>query len=224
MDKILEGRADEAVKSRAKNAKFDECLSFLGLLLDGVGEYLRSAMNHESTLTELVKSLKNARVLLAGPHADAEEILKKESERLRTEIENGKKASSLSADAERAKRGARKLLDEMAAHLAKESPANGNAAFELLKKDYDAHAAAFKKQVDDTGKKLSNVFAFCEEVFGNDSQQILILVSELTISSHAALFISHYGCKEYFAHNKELLFYVRQKEIITEIENLDLDD
>ena len=224
VDKILDGRADETVKSRAKKAKFDECLSFLGLLLDGVGEYLRSTMNNEASLTELVAALKNVRVALASPHTNAKGAVKKESERLRTEIANGKKASSLAADAERSKRGALKVLDEMEAHLEKDSPADGKAAFNLLKKDYDAHAADFKKQVEDTGKKLSNVFAFCEEVFGNDSQQILILVSELTISYHAALFISHYGCKEYFAHNKELLFYVRQKEIITEIENLDLDD
>ena len=36
-------------------------------------------------------------------------------------------------------------------------------------------------------------------------------------------FLSHYGCEEYFAHNKELLFYERQKEIIRELETLDLD-
>jgi hypothetical protein len=30
--------------------------------------------------------------------------------------------------------------------------------------------------------------------------------------------------KEYFNHNKELLFYERQKEIIREIEKLELED
>ena len=69
--------------------------------------------------------------------------------------------------------------------------------------------------------QLSNLFKFCEEVFG-DGQELLILVAELTISTYGARFISRYGCKEYFAHNKELLFYERQKEIITELENLEL--
>ena len=53
---------------------------------------------------------------------------------------------------------------------------------------------------------------------------MLILVTELTISYYGARFISRYGCKEYFAHNKELLFYERQKEIITELEKLELED
>lgn len=95
-------------------------------------------------------------------------------------------------------------------------------AFKLLKAEFDKHTKALKKQAEDAGKQLSNVFRFCEKVFG-DGQEILILVTELTISSYGAHFISRYGCKEYFDHNKELLFYERQKEIIQEIENLELE-
>ena len=65
------------------------------------------------------------------------------------------------------------------------------------------------------------LFLFCEDVFG-DGQEMLILVTELTISYYGAHFISRYGCKEYFNHNKELLFYERQKEIIRQIEDFDL--
>ena len=224
VDKILEGKADETVKSRAKSAKFDERLSLLGLLLDGVTEYLRAVGNTEATITELLSALKNVRVALASPAADAKTAVEKEIKRIRTEIANGKKASSLSADAERAKRGAVKALEEMSALLQREAPTDGKAAFTLLKKEFDKRTAALKTQAADAGKKLSSVFAFCEEVFGGDSQEILILVTELTISYHGARFISRYGCKEYFAHNKELLFYERQKQIITELENLDLED
>ena len=53
---------------------------------------------------------------------------------------------------------------------------------------------------------------------------MLIFVTELTINPHSARFISRYGCDKYFAHNKELLFYERQKEIIREIEDIDLED
>lgn len=67
------------------------------------------------------------------------------------------------------------------------------------------------------------MFAFCEQAFG-DGQELLILVTELTISHYDAHFISRYGCKEYFAHNKELLFYERRKEIIEQLENMELDD
>ena len=224
VDKILEGQADESVKSRARGAKFDERLSFIGLLLDGVTEHLRAVGESEAVLAELLAALKNVRVALARPDTDAAAALEKENVRLHTEIASGKKASALSADAERAKRGALKALDEMAALLMKEAPADGKAAFVLLKGAYDDRSAALKKQAAAAGKKLSNAFAFCEEVFGGDGQEILILVTELTISYHGARFISRYGCKEYFAHNKKMLFYERQTQIIAELEDLELDD
>ena len=69
---------------------------------------------------------------------------------------------------------------------------------------------------------MSNAFVFCEDVF-LEGQEMLIFVTELTINYYTATFISRYGCDEYFKHNKELLFYDRQKEIINELENLDLD-
>ena len=65
------------------------------------------------------------------------------------------------------------------------------------------------------------MFKSCEDVF-RDGQEMVILVTELTISYYGAHFISRYGCKEYFDHNKELLFYERQKEIISELESLEL--
>ena len=105
----------------------------------------------------------------------------------------------------------------------KERPESGEAAFKLLKAEFDKLTKALKKQADAAGKSLSNLFQFCEEVFP-EGQELLILVTELTISNYGARFISRYGCKEYFAHNKELLFYERQKEIITELEALALDD
>ena len=40
---------------------------------------------------------------------------------------------------------------------------------------------------------------------------------------YSASFISRHGCDEYYAHNRDLMFYERQKEIIAELETLDLD-
>lgn len=79
------------------------------------------------------------------------------------------------------------------------------------------------KEAERAGKKLSNLFKFSEDVFG-EGQELLILVTELTMNYHAARFISRFGSEEYFKHNKELLFYERKKELILELEKLNLDD
>ena len=74
-----------------------------------------------------------------------------------------------------------------------EKASDGNAAFALLKKDFDARVKAMKKQADAAGKKLENAFVFCEEVFG-DGQEMLILVTELTITAHKALHPHRHAC------------------------------
>lgn len=223
VDKILAGKVPEEIKDRAKVARFDERLALLGLLLDAITGEMKQVCLSERALTELLNTLKNVRRELAQPNADAVASVQKQTAALEKKIQTGKLASTLSADAEYACRSAISALEDMEAMLKEKAPADGTAAFTLLKGAYDSRANALKKQADTAGKQLSNVFLFCEEVFG-EGQELLILVTELTISCYGARFISRYGCKEYFAHNKELLFYERQKEIITELEKLERKD
>lgn len=219
VDRILDGKADGEIKERAKNARFDERLSLLGLLLDGVTEYLRDVCNEELAMTELLAALKAIRVELSRPGADGEQVLQKQIEEKRKTLKTGKQTATLSADKQYALNRTISILEEENTLLGKERPESGETAFKLLKTDFDGHVKGLKKQANEAGKKLSNLFVFCEEAF-SEGQELLILVTELTISYYGAHFISRYGCKEYFAHNKELLFYERQKEIIAELEDL----
>ena len=71
VDRILDGKADEALKERAMKARFDERLSLLGLLLDGVGEHLKAVCSEEKAIEELLLSLKVVRQMLLTKKADA---------------------------------------------------------------------------------------------------------------------------------------------------------
>ena len=221
VDRILDGTADGSLKLRAKKARFDERLSLLGLLLDGIGAFLKDVCCEEDALSELMASLKAVRMELARPQADWNAAMDRQLSAKRQTLEMGRRASTLSADRQYALNEAAVLLEEARAMLLKEQPATGDAAFKLLKGDFDKRTNALKKQAEETGKKLSNLFRFAEEAFP-EGQELLILVTELTVSAYGTRFISHYGCKEYFAHNKDLLFYERQKEIVSQLEDLDL--
>ena len=223
VDRILEGKEDAGIVSRAKAARFDERLALLSLLLDGVTEQLRGVCNAELAQTELMTELKNLRMALVKPGADAEELLSKTVARKKDELKRGVSSSSMDGEKQYAVNSAVKALEQERELLLKERPADGNAAFRLLKEDFDARTKELKKSADAAGKKLTNAIGFCEKTFG-DGQEILIFITELTISTAAARFISRYGNADYFKHNKELLFYERQKEIITELELLELED
>lgn len=220
IEAILAGKSSAETKERAKAAKFDERLSLLGLLLDAATAELRAALQTEDTLTRYLDALKRFRAALAeGKQASAalEGIIADDEKKLA----DGKKAGSLSREQQNTALQAIRLLEEQRQALSE--AADAGAAFAAVKKDFDARVAKMKKQASAAGKSLENVFTFCEEAFG-DSQEMLILVTELTINPHSARFIGNYGCKKYFEHNKELLFHERQIQIIKEMANLELED
>lgn len=219
---ILSGKASEEIKRRAKAAKFDERLALLSLILDGVNEGMRAVANEEEILSALLACLKEVRAGLANSAADAVKLLGEKASAIRAKIEKGKASSSLSAEKRHTLNLTAAALEEEAALIERNGRPTGAEAFALLKKDFDSRVAALKKNAEAAGKKLSNAFAFLEEVFG-EGQELLILVTELTINAHSSRFISRYGCKEYFAHNKELLFYERRKELIEELGDLNFD-
>lgn len=219
---ILSGKASEEIKRRAKAAKFDERLALLSLILDGVNEGMRAVANEEDMLSALLACLKEVRAGLSNSAADAVKLLGEKASAVRAKIEKGKASSSLSAEKRHTLNLTAAALEEEAALIERNDRPSGTAAFALMKKDFDSRVAALKKNAEAAGKKLSNAFAFLEEVFG-EGQELLILVTELTINAHSSRFISRYGCKEYFAHNKELLFYERRKELIEKLGDLDLD-
>ena len=76
-------------------------------------------------------------------------------------------------------------------------------------------------RVKEIDAELENMFGFAEEAF-RDGQEMLIIVTELTKGFYSAHYISRHGCSKYFEHNRELLFYERQNEILREIDDIDL--
>lgn len=221
VDTILEGKASTPIKDRAKVAKFDERLALLGLLLDAVTENLRNVCLTEKGITELLGALKTVKMDLMRPNVNPVAAVQKQIAALQKRLETGKLSSSMGQDDAYSLNSAVAALEGMLAKLMQAQPSDGDSAFRLIKESFDGLTKGLKKQATAAGKELSNVFLFCEEVFG-DGQELLILVTELTISYYGAHFISRYGCQEYFKHNKELLFYERQKEIIQQLEEFDL--
>lgn len=93
--------------------------------------------------------------------------------------------------------------------------------FELKKAQYTAYVGQLKESSSLLGNQLNALFLFCEEAF-TGGQELLLLVTELTINQHVSNFISHYGCEKYFEHNKNLMFYERNQEIGSRIAELNL--
>lgn len=219
VDKILAGKAGKEIAGRAKAAKFDERLSLLGLLVDALVGVLREVLAQEGAILELVNCLKGMRADFVV-ETDFLEVVGRQIEVEKKAVAVRKKAGNLSVDREYILNITIAALGEQMELTAQKAPASGDAAFKLLKADFDKRKKALSKQVSQTDANLTNVFRFCEGAFEAGSQELLILVTELTANSYAAHFIGKYGCQEYFKHNKDMLFTERRKDILAEIDDL----
>ena len=218
---ILGGKNVDDIVSRAKSAKFDERIALIGLLLDAVYGMTAGIYNEEQHMRLLTTELRNVRMRLARESAEVVlEALEREKQKV---LDQGKRSSSMSKDDMYAHSALIATLGELRTLMAEKSPKDANASFALIKKVFDDKVKAMKDNSVEIGKKLSNAFKFLETAFG-DGQEMLIFVTELTINRYTASFISRYGSTEYFKHNKDLLLYERHKDIIREIEVLNIED
>lgn len=221
IDDILAGSASEEIIRRAGEAKYDERLSLLGLILDRVVKDLKKAYYGEQILTEELGEFKRIKAGLADPSVSALQLLDTAASAKRKELETGRKTNSLSEDRRKILHGIIRDLEFLMKELALAEDPRGDKAFEMIRSDFNSRRAAYSKRVEEISTELDNMFTFAEKAF-SDGQEMLIIVTEMTKGFYSAHFISRHGCSKYFKHNKELLFYERQNEILAAIDSLDL--
>lgn len=225
VEEILEGCAGEETIKKAQEAPFDERLSLLGMLMDRVQGEIRSVMETSAYLTDVRNPLLAVRSALAKqPEADAAFVLamlQKQEEGRGKLLSSMEKANSLS-DADRRKHKALlRFLQEAQKEIVGKACGSGESAFALLKEKFDGQAAALKKETQRMQERLHQLFAFVNHAFSGGNE-MLILLTELTVNDASARFIATFGCTDYQEYNEELMLSERQGDIRREIAALDL--
>lgn len=221
VDEILAGEMSEKVIERAKAARFDERLSLISLLLDAVGSELQKVVEKDLLVAELLAELKTFKERLdqSSETEQPAELLRTLTEGYKGKMEAAKAAGSAGKDQQACGRQTVKCLLQMAETI--QEIQDKTEAFQTVKGIFAQMVAELKEDAKMVGEKLSNVFIFAENAFGN-GQEMVIIVTELTANTVSARFISRYGCEEYFKHNKELLFYERKQEIDLALDELNI--
>ncbi len=222
IDEILAGKADATIKERAKNAHFDERISLIGLMLDGVNSDIHEVIGMDAVILDLMNVLKKFKVDSLNTDVPPQQRLRNYAQDKRTEAENGKRSGSMDHDVRTKLMRLAATLDSLADDVASKGITDGDAAFADVRERFNESVKTLKKNAETASKKLSNMFKFSEEVF-SEGHEMLVIVTELTANYYSAKFISKYGCEEYFKHNKDLLFFERQQEIVAQLDKLDLD-
>lgn len=227
-EEILEGTAKEQTAERARVAAFDERLSLLGMLIDKVISEIRENMEISDYLVELLKNLKAIKAAVEKSDESPERAVRVE-QMLEAQIqgrnklmESARMAGSLSEAERRKGRRLIRFMEEEKKKLLMDGISEGKEAFAFLKAAFDSETMELKNQTARTGRRLENLFTFTENAFP-EGNEMLILVTELTVNNDSARFIGQFGCPAYQRHSNDLMLSERGNSLQDEIAALDLE-
>lgn len=225
VEEILDGTNSAQVVERARIARFDERLSLLGMLLDKLESEMKENLECSDYLTELMKLLKiiktqHDKLAEDGGVSDIVALVQTQIDNRTKLIESLTNAGTLSAEDKRKHRAIIRFLEarEKELRIENSEPAK---ALGLLKAAFDNEVAQMKSENARIQSRLHNLFAFSEVAF-MDGNEVIVLVTELTVNAYSARFIAAYGSADYQRHNEELMLQDRQDDIMKEIDALEL--
>ncbi|MBR1737064.1 MAG: AAA family ATPase [Firmicutes bacterium] len=219
VNNILEGNVSESIKDKVRKAAFDERLSMMGLIIEALGENAKDVAFKTSVLRKTVESIN--KYTEYSKKSESKAAMERLISEKMSEIDAGKKAGSLSENDIRIEKAVVDLLFKYKNPIVESD--NAKQAYENIKEDHNKNLSIREDAKNNTIKYLKNAFLFCEEVFG-DGDEMLVLVTEITSNKHILSFINKYGCDEYFKHSKELMFHEREIDIVNELKEISLED
>lgn len=225
-EEILNGTRSEQTVERARIAAFDERLSLLGMLVDKVMSEIRENMETSDYLSDLFTGLKAIKTAAekqseGEKSATVEEMLEKQAAARKKQMEASLKAGNLSEADKRKNNRIIRFMQEAKKELYLDDKTDGTDTFAKVKAKFERELAEMKTETMKIKVRLENLFSFVEEAFA-EGNEMLILVTELTVNHNSARFISRFGCDSYQKHNENLMLTERQSLLKEEIEALNL--
>ena len=214
---ILEGKVKPSVYARIDQAAFDERLSVVNLLLDGVSNVFYQIQREREITDAWYDFLKEYRQKLKNSlqaKGIFETIL---AEKTASDEQNEKQQFVSKAQSDRA-RSLNEKLKKCAKKIAAEETINieETALFALAKEPFDAQCEKLQSLENQGIETLEHAFTFMEQAF-SDGQEMVVFVTELTITPEIAVFLSEHRIERYETYKNQLLIGTKRAEILSEI-------
>ena len=214
---ILEGKVKPSVYARIDQAAFDERLSVVNLLLDGVSNVFYQIQREREITDAWYDFLKEYRQKLKN-YLQAKGIFETIlAEKTASDEQNEKQQFVSKAQSDRA-RSLNEKLKECAKKIVAEETINieETALFALAKEPFDAQCEKLQSLENQGIETLEHAFTFMEQAF-SDGQEMVVFVTELTITPEIAVFLSEHRIERYETYKNQLLIGTKRAEILSEI-------
>ncbi|MCR5591953.1 MAG: AAA family ATPase [Lachnospiraceae bacterium] len=202
---IFSGRLSDNTVKAASSAPVDERLALTGLLADMIISEMRDVLEDHRMLVQIRPGVSS----VAG--SDGEEALKKTdalADAAKTVISKKTRAGALSDAEKRHNKRIVRFYKE-----AKELMEGGGSIKDL----YNRKVAALRSESDRVLARTECLFDGMEKIFGAKSNEMLVLVTELTLNPDASSFLSEFRSEAYEKHSSVLRVGDRAEELRKEI-------
>lgn len=208
---ILAGKVRPETFARIYAAAFDERLSVVNLLLDGLSALFEKVQENKQITDNWYEFLKEyQRRLKEGEvPVDCYQALLEE----RMAVVEAEKQAEVCTRAQAARW-------ERIFALWKENVPNGGLdakkSFTQAKAGFDRQRETLENAEQEAVNALEHAFDFMEQAFEN-GEEMVVFVTELTLTPEAAMFLSEHTCERYMTYNEQLLIGKRKREILSEL-------
>ena len=216
VEAILSGELGERTVNRLRMAPFDERLSALSLLLDGLFSSCREANEADAEVTLLHGQLKNL-IAALETRRTAEEAFARVLEDCARVREEKRRADLLEPADERRYAHVIARLEDYRTALRREDVTQPAAAADRVRALFREAVAGRKAAIERASLRLERGFAFLETVFG-EGQELVIFLTELAMNPASTKFIADNGCEKFSHYNRALLLGGRQRSILEELD------
>lgn len=221
IEDILQGKVSDFALAKAERASFDERLSLLGMLMDKVLSEMMYVLEKTDYLSEMMAPLKAVRAVENLDAGRAVEILAKQAEGRQKKIESLERANALSNTEKKKNLRIIRFLTDSRKDILKGDAQTGEEIFGIIKSRFDRQVEDMKQETLRVQEHLHFLFSFVEKAF-QEGNEMLVLVTELTVNKSSAGFIARFGCEDYQKHNGELMITERQNDMQEKIASLEL--
>ena len=199
VDELLAGVWTDATLTQAREARLDERMSLISLLLEGVFRVMGQCTVRHDALALAAATLKAQRAALSVPGEPLAAL---------AQLEDVWRAQAKEAPAGRQSA----YLDLMTLSESWRGELAGETPFAALRTSYSAAVRALQQDVADVQQKIGNLLRFLEQAFGHGTE-LSVAVNDLTVAPEAAAFLGQFLSKDYFEASRGLLLH-RQEEAL----------
>ena len=208
---ILAGKVRPETFARIYAAAFDERLSVVNLLLDGLSAFFGNVQENKQIADNWYGFLKEYQRRLKEGEAPVDSYRALLEERMA--VVEAEKQAEVCTKAQVAG------WERIFAFWKENTPDSGLD----VKESFAQAKAGFDRQretLEDAEKKamnaLEHAFDFMEQAFEN-GEEMVVFVTELTLSPEAAMFLAEHTCERYMTYNEQLLIGKRKRELLSEL-------